>query len=283
MKYYGLKQVIRANLRDLYFKLKSFNGIRKPNNLVFCNSFQKSGTHLLYDILIKTNKYKKINDIVSYQSLSGLMNSFNHINYKIRSFDSDSIIRSHLYCEKTLSDLILRKLNSKMILIIRDPRAVAASYENWILKEPKFYVNKYIKEYKINNKFGLDLIINGINPGSYLGSNIFFQNIIDEYYKWTPWLKDKRVLTIKFEDLVGSRGGGDENKRKKTIIKILDYLNINHKNYSNFSSFLSKPNESHTFRKGQGGQINLWKKKFSKKQLKDFNLKSKELMKLLNY
>lgn len=283
MKYYGLKQVLKANLRDIYFMLKSFNGIKKPNNLVFCNSFLKSGTHLLYDILVNTYNYNKIKDIVSYQSLSGQMNTFNHINYKIRSFKSNSIIRSHLYYEKKVSDLILNKLNAKMILIIRDPRAVAASYENWVLKEPKFYLNKYIKEYNINPKSVLDLIVNGVNPGSYLGSNIFFNNIIDEYYKWTPWLKEKRILTIKFEDLVGLRGGGNENKRRETIIKILNYLNIDHNNYSNFSSISSKVSKSHTFRKGMNGQINLWKKKFNKNQLINFNNKSKNLLKLLNY
>ena len=279
----GLNKILRAIIRDFFFRLKSLNGSKKPINLVFCNSFPKSGTHLLYDIIIQSKKLKKYNDIISYQSLSGIINSFDHINFKIRSAKSNSIIRSHLYYEQKIVDLIFKELKAKMIFITRDPRAVASSYSHWILKEPKFYMYDYIKNKKNKNNSNLDLIINGVQPGIPLGSNIFFQNIIDEYYKWTPWLKDKRVLTVKFEDLVGSRGGGDENKRKKTIIKILNYLDINYKDYSNYSSFLSETNKSHTFRKGQGGQINLWKKKFSKKQLKDFNFKSKELMKLLNY
>ena len=60
-----------------------------------------------------------------------------------------------------------------MIFITRDPRAVASSYSHWILKEPKFYMYDYIKNKKNKNNSNLDLIINGVQPGIPLGSNIF--------------------------------------------------------------------------------------------------------------
>ena len=134
MELYGLNKILRAIIRDFFFRLKSLNGSKKPINLVFCNSFPKSGTHLLYDIIIQSKKLKKYDDIISYQSLSGIINSFDHINFKIRSAKSNSIIRSHLYYEKKIVDLIFKELKAKMIFITRDPRAVASSYSHWILK-----------------------------------------------------------------------------------------------------------------------------------------------------
>ena len=47
----------------------------------------------------------------------------------------------------------------------------------------------------------------------------------------------------------------------------MNYLNIDHNNYKNFSSISSKVDKSHTFKKGMNGQINLWKTKFNKNQL----------------
>lgn len=253
-----------------YWKEKILNRGRSKS-LIICNSYPKSGTHLLYQILYSIPGLKKWDDIVSVQALCGIMNSADHIRWKVGSAPDRSIVRSHLmYCEEILN--ALREFNCKTLFIYRDLRDVAVSHARWVTKEEQIFLHDiYLKMSTFDEQ--LMNSIKGVPLGTPFGSNVSQPDIGTDFARWKGWLADSNTYAVKFEDLVGERGGGSEEKRRYIIEQILDYLEIeisSEQIQSQFASDVLNPEESHTFKKGGKGSIGGWKTVFNESHKGEF-------------
>lgn len=267
---YQLRDILRLHGRDLVFATKYWqqnllNQIQGQNlkSLVLCNSYPKSGTHLLYQILYSLPGLRKWDDIVSVQALCGVMNTSSHIRWKIGSAPDASIIRSHLmYCDEILN--VLGTFNCKTLFIYRDLRDVAVSHARWVTKEKRIFLHDVYSQY---SSFDQQLMssIRGLPVGSPFGSNVSQPDIGTDFSRWKGWVSDKNTCAVKFEDLVGERGGGSEEKRLYMVDKILAHLEINlpwQQIKDKFASTVMNPEESHTYKKGGKGSIGGWKSLF---------------------
>jgi len=291
---YPIYNTLRLPVRDLVFltkyllKEKSFQtktkAKAKAKPLVLCNSYPKSGTHLLYQILYSLPGLKAWDDIVSVQSLCGMMNPPCHIRWKIGSAPNHAIVRSHLmYCDEIRE--ILQEFDCKVIFIYRDLRDVAVSHACWIPKEKRIFLHQYYLEL---NDFNEQLMrsIKGVPLGTPFGSNLSQPDIGQDFSRWKGWINDPKVLAIKFEDLVGSRGGSSEITRFQTIQKIVNYLEIDLTSQqiaTQFASEAMNPQESHTFRKGGKGSIGRWRSLFTEAHKQAFKQVAGDLLIELNY
>ena len=262
---YQAKAIARLHGRDAvflgkYLKQKLINQNSRKQPLVICNSYPKSGTHLLYQILYSIPGLKKWDDIVSVQALCGIMNTSSHIRWKIGSAPDGSIVRSHLmYCDEILE--ILQQEKCQRFFIYRDLRDVAVSHARWVVKEEKIFLHQIYQQIA---DFDEQLMrsIKGVPVGSPFGSNLSQPDIGQDFSRWQGWIDDPNTLAIKFEDLVGERGGGSEEKRLDKVKQILDRLAINlsaQEIKSKFASYVMNPMESHTFVKGAKGKKGGWK------------------------
>ncbi len=288
---YQFKDVVRLHGRDFifatqYWKEKLINRFReKPSKpLILCNSYPKSGTHLLYQILYSIPGWQKWDDIVSIQALCGIMNTPSHIRWKIGSAPKGSIVRSHLmYCEEILT--VLQEFNCKVLFIYRDLRDVAVSHARWVTKEERIFLHDI---YQQHSSFEEQLMssIKGVPLGSPLGSNVSQPDIGTDFARWRGWIDDPNTMAVKFEDLVGERGGGSEDKRLYVVEQILDYLGINLSTQqikSKFASGALDPEESHTFKKGGKGSIGGWKNVFQEFHKEQFKTVAGNLLIELGY
>lgn len=285
---YQAYDVARLHGRDAVFLsrylLKKALGKTKNKQLFLCNSYPKSGTHLLYQILYSIPGLNKWDDIVSIQSLCGLMNTASHVHWKLGSAPDKSIVRCHLmHCEEI--NQALQEFDSKVIFIYRDLRDVAVSHARWTAKEPR---TSLYQHYSRLNDFDRQLMcsIKGVPVGTPFGSNISHPDIGQDFSRWQKWLDEPTALAIKFEDLIGKRGGGCEETRFKTIKKIVNYLDIelSWKHIeTNFASDIMNPQESHTFRKGGKGKIGGWKSVFKPEHTTAFKQVAGDLLIKLGY
>ena len=272
---YQLYNIARLYSRDFvfaarYWQEKIING-QQPKSIILCNSYPKSGTHLLYQILYTLPGLNKWDDIVSVQALCGIMNTASHVRWKIGSAPNHSIVRSHLmYCNEILD--VLRKFNAKILFIYRDLRDVAVSHARWVTREKRIFLHDiYLKQSSFDEQ--LMSSIKGIPLGSPFGSNVSQPDIGTDFSRWKGWVNNPETLAIKFEDLVGERGGGSEEKRLYIVEQILDYLKINLSSgqiKSQFASYALNPEDSHTYRKGNKGSIGGWKNVFKESHKQEF-------------
>ena len=287
---YQIKEVVRLHLRDLAYLGKSLVGNSALSNqsqrsLVLCNSFPKSGTHLLYQILYSMPQLKGWDtDILAAQSLSGFINTATHIHWKLNSAPNEHIVRTHLmYYQQVLS--AIKNNNCKVFFIYRDLRDVAISHARWVCKERLYYLHDY---YKQLDSFDEQLMcsIRGIPRGTPFGSNVSAPDIGSDFLRWKGWIDDANTFAVKFEDLVGARGGGCEATRLHRIEQIAAHLEVNLSKSeieSKFSSLAMNPEESHTYKMGGKGKRGGWKNIFKQSHKEAFKGVAGNLLVELGY
>lgn len=162
-------------------------------------------------------------------------------------------IRGHMPYSKVLSS-ILCESGFKHIFIIRDPRAVVASLIAFIL-DTKFEGNHHFLQQDLQalpQPQRLRFILEG-GYASYAKVNIQpFINFCNEMFLWK---EDPNCLFLKFEDLVGEKGGGDNHKQEQAMNQISSFLSIDQHYAKDKLSSVYDPN-SPTFRVGK---IDSWK------------------------
>ena len=170
---------------------------------VYCNSFQKAGTHLLVNIinefsgrsycgakiydhwLTRDLKYSKGTNCDSFSSY------WSDRNYK------GNIIRGH--CDYTLAKAqSLSQNNVLSILIVRNPLKMTLSLMNWWEFHKEIDTKSYLgfKSLKDTGQKESALLF-GSNDHIYP-----IKGVLDRLQMYEGWLDYKNILIVKYEDLV---------------------------------------------------------------------------------
>lgn len=195
---------------------------------VFCFTIRKSGTHLLDTLLEYLNVDRRLEHLLYLDELERFL-----------------------------------KGNQKAIVLVRDPRDVSVSgvywrTNRWSARGPHGrpldgkVMLLDLKQLQSWNAAGFDeklaMTLAHILPLPY-------SQINREYELAAQALATGRALLVRFEELIGSQGGGSDILQDRTIRKIVEFLNI-----SVSESVMAKAKEklfgspfSKTFRSGQIG------------------------------
>ena len=227
---------------------------------VYINSVPKCGTHLAM---------KAIGLILDKPFMAMSLEDENSSKYEIKSVHGKNLIYGgHARSKniKKVNDFFENKPR-KNFLVIRDPRDFIVSYSYWIKKNPLAW--PYGSSLEINKL--IDEWINGVNFSIYDNYNFFYFDWLDNNFK---------TFVIKFEDLIGSQGGGSDTKQFETLVMMMKYLGVNptdkllkHVKDNLFGN-------TGTFREGK---IGAWKREFTDEQKVLFHEKYSDLLNRLGY
>lgn len=261
---------------------------------IFANSMPKSGTFLVARLLellgVKSHQdvffsqfVVSLNLKAPFFSLSNLKNNYCFfyqnengvcvdINSLKKNFRQDafsamldtvpdnSFVFAHSgYCEKAVD--ILERKDFKMLYIIRDPRDVMVSLYNYVLKHKSHFAHRKAKS-KSMEDFLKDYMENGFGYMDNFPA-IKKLSLKNQLLNSAFWINDKRVFSMRFEDLIGEKGGGDDQKQFLLVKGILNYLELesDDKKIEEVCQDLFST-EARTF---SAGQIGSYKKHFSDK------------------
>jgi len=203
---------------------------------VLVNSCPKAGTHLLLGVIFNfpqiVSRWRK--DIVDVRVDAE----------EIASLRRGQVLSGHFFWSEELVGALTAS-DVRPLFIIRDLRDVAVSrafYHSSLTNHPAYPNFKQSRD----KQEQLLLAIKGLDD-----PNKGFLSIRDWVAGYEPWLKEKRCLSLRFEDLVGAQGGGNNLVQCKTITAIAEYLGItlNEMQVENIASRTFNRN-SNTFRKG---------------------------------
>jgi hypothetical protein len=147
--------------------------------------------------------------------------------------------------------------NFSPILIVRDPRAVLNSFVYYVLKNSTHILHGDFEKMSVEDRYlcalkGFDAKLAVLQP------------LKIRCMALDHWVSCDRVLVIRFEDLVGAKGGGSETKQREAIRKVCIWAQSDTGKTDHVMEHLF--GHRHTFRKGS---VNSWESEIPLSVLKE--------------
>jgi hypothetical protein len=247
--------------------------------ILFGNSFPKSGTHLLTQILsgfasLGPVAVSGLPPILSFEGESGRPRPITAIQKELARLSPGDIAYGHLHAYPEVLAALCRE-GVAPFFIYRDPRDVVVSHV--------FYVTE------INNRHvHHDYYANQLNTfDERLQVSIFgrpelenpFPDIAARFEPYMQWLNRKEVLPLRFEDLVEDKAASLEKVLQHAIRRGFPFSGNKDEAIATLSAAID-PKRSPTFRSGKPGG---WRKHFKAEQIALFKENAGDLLIRLGY
>ena len=181
-------------------------------------------------------------------------------------------ISAHLPYSTQL-DTYFQDHNIKMVLIVRDPRDVVVSHASYIART---------KTHPLHSLFASlskdDQIQTSIEGTVHRRETLL--SISDRLRSVLPWIGKPYVFVLKFEELVGVRGGGSLEKQKRTIAELAEFLDVEVEASQVEEIASGLFGQTKTFHKGQIGS---WRTELKPKHQQEIERIAGEEMEVLGY
>lgn len=259
-----MKKAIKSSLRSLAkypipLSKREFNAYNNGAK-VLINSRAKSGTFLLRRTL------SLLPTFAPRWSYHGLVADTPQLQQKIANIRPGQYVSGHLYWSQELIELLVSH-DIRTLFIIRDLRDVAVSLANYLTyKNPNHRLHPYFKSLSSDNA-RLMAVIAGL-PETVLNDGKREKSIGESAIAFKPWLNEPNCLVVRFEDLIGSAGGGSDRQQLDSVRAIVNYLGVN-LSEAEISQVAQNIffQRSTTFRKGQIGD---WRNHFTEEHKQAF-------------
>jgi hypothetical protein len=246
---------------------------------LFANSFPKSGTHLLTQILSAFTKIgPAVNSglpaVVTFDGWTGAPRPINVIIKDLQRYEAGDIGYGHLHALPEVAELLCGK-GWATYFILRDPRDIVVSHVFYVTElEPAHVHHAHYTQVLRTFSDRLTTSIQGLHQ-----SSIPFPDIAGRIRPYLPWTSQPEVLTLHYEDLI--------HQPDKALLHILNHalergfpLGMSEDQALSKLKEAIKPNQSPTFRQGKTGG---WVEHFSPEHIRLFKKLAGDLLIELNY
>lgn len=167
---------------------------------VLANSFPKSGTHLLAQVIGGLPARDNYGSFLASQTSSFQLRerSTESTCRFIGRFVPGEVIRGHLYYEPDFAEALAAR-NTVNYFVYRDPRAVVVSEAHYLREMNRWHrLAPYFRRVPSIDD-AISLSITGFDPPL---PGIVYPNIAARFARYRGWLSHKDCLAIRYEDLV---------------------------------------------------------------------------------
>lgn len=247
--------------------------------VLFANSFPKSGTHLLSQILEGFPRLgPAVNSglpvIVTYDNQTGAERPIADLHRDLRRLQPGDIGFGHLHATPEIA-AVLCQPGFAAYFILRDPRDVVVSHVHYVAEmEPGHFHHTYYTEQLHSFDERLRTSILGLPEGA-----APFPDIAGRFAPFIGWLGRPEVLSLRFEDLI--------HDQTAQLAAILHHavqrgfpLQVPEAAALQILQAAINPQRSPTFRRGQTGG---WREQFSDKHKQLFKDVAGDLLIELGY
>jgi hypothetical protein len=250
------KRISRLQAREADYEL------RPP---ILVNSFPKSGTHLLDQIVDAIPNSRNYGEFISSMTSSFRFRRRTTAQCirMLATTTPGELVRAHLFYSDEVSGA-LRDRRFIHLFIYRDPRDVVLSESHYLRTLNKWHrLHPYFRDAPTFED-AISLSIRGL-PN--LAPRVDYPNIKVRFERYAEWIEDKDVFAVRFEDLVSEQ-------RDATLRAIAQYYAdrtqtpVDVEELTQAMKLSIDPNRSHTYRKGSSGG---WRSKFTEEHRRLFD------------
>lgn len=206
---------------------------------VLCISLPKAGTHLAERaVCLHPRLYRKILPTLNPQNIgAGALSGV------VDGLRPGHVVLGHLPFDPAYPEL-LRSKGVRTLFVIRDPRDIAVSLAHYVAAEHDHPLHAlYAARPDLRSR--IELAVLGDADARPPAPSL--ESILSEFAGWL----ESGALVVRFEDLIGPRGGGDPEAQAGTVDAIYAHLGLDHRDGLAGHVF---SHASPTFRKGVIGQ-----------------------------
>lgn len=206
-------RLARRELRRVYSVIQ--NGSLSGSPVFFANSFPKSGTHLLTQVLNGFTRLGPTVDsglpaVVTFNGPTGMQRPGIDVLRDLNRLKPGDIAYGHLHAVQEVI-AVLTGDRFAAYFIYRDPRDVVVSHVHYVTyMAPDHVHHRYYAQTLATFDQRLKTSILGLPDIS-----ISYPNIYKRFKPYLGWLEASQVLTLRFEDFILQRG--------TTLEKVLDH------------------------------------------------------------
>lgn len=247
---------------------------------IFVNSMPKAGTHLLTSELsrfpglqnsrlhILTREVNKLSE--SSEHLLEFEPDISDFNRQVRSVRGSQYFSSHLPYDPRLA-LELEAQSLRTLFVTRDPRDVLVSQFHYVVGLKRHHLHQSIVGLTddVARYEALAFGMSGPPPA---------QSLAKRMQAFQGWLNLPEVLVVRFEDLVGARGGGDDSVKATTLRAIAAHCGLSDEGIEERSTTASSPTA--TLRKGKA---NAWRGEIPHEIVARLHAESGDLIRAYGY
>jgi hypothetical protein len=273
----GTLKIIRWRLRRAVTSLR--HGPLDSAPIFFANSFPKSGTHLLIQVMKAFSKIGLAVDsglpaVLTYDGPTGQPRSPSTILRDLQRLRPGDVSYGHLHALPQVVSLLTRH-GMATFFIYRDPRDVVVSHVHYVTEMEPNHVHHDFYRYTLKT-FDERLRVSILGRP---GLATPFPDIRGRFDPYLGWLEHPKVLSLQFEDFVTNQDA--------TLLKILDYaksrgfsLDVDEHHALQILKASIDPALSPTFRSGKVGK---WREAFTEEHITLFKEVSGDLLVRLGY
>ncbi len=260
---------LRIYRSEVLLQRARFANIKAPAGgwpILMANSFPKSGTHLLDQVLMGFSKVAPFSPhvplpFVSYDGETGKKRSVWEALAYVNALCPLDVTATHLLAWPEVVEAVCSPRFIPYI-ILRDPRDIVVSHVFYVTEmETSHAHSRYYNENLNNFDVRLKISIMG-RPDA----DIEFPDISQRFDMYKGWLDHPQVLALHFEDFI--------HQRRETLGRVVDHflkrvdtLPSSREEIINQLETSIDPKRSPTFRSGKTGE---WKKYFKDEHKKIF-------------
>lgn len=270
-----VRRMVRRTRARLRYGWDALEGVP----VLFANSFPKSGTHLLTQVLGGFTKLgpaveSGLPAIVTFRGDTGRARNLEEILSDIGRLLPGDIAYGHLHARREIVARLAQE-GYAAYFILRDPRDVVVSHVHYVSEmAPKHIHHQYYTEELDTFSQRLSTSIRGMPE-----SAVPFPDVRARFEPYFGWLENKAVLNLHYEDLIHDRG--------TSVARVLDHavgrgfpLTTGRETAIETLVESIDPKRSPTFRSGKTGG---WKDRFSAEHKRLFKEIGGDLLVRLGY
>lgn len=198
-----------------------------PQPRVLVNGLPKAGTHLVVELLAGLPSMRSAGLHLFRQAyvpfgVSPLSSDLDwgRIRTQLIRPKPGQYVTAHFFAHPHLSSL-LRELDYRVLFPYRDPRDVAISFAFYAKELQRHPHHAAFTEMLQTDKERIMAAITGL-PASDYGPPLASLN--ERLSVFAGWFNDPLSLSCRFEDLVGSSGGGSDREQLRLVHQIAEHL-----------------------------------------------------------
>jgi len=194
----------------------------RPGPRVIANSMPKSGTHLLATLLDQLEGMRFAGQLVAFDDADrhDAVKSLKHLDRRLRLLRDSHYIGGHLMRDPRVEERVAAS-GVKLVTIMRDPRAVVVSGAHYVMDAPQIRGRREALELFPDFPSVLRALVMGHGEP---GDPMYFPEIGARYAAYADWTSSSAGLTVRFEDLIGTRGGGSDEEQLRQVSAITEFL-----------------------------------------------------------